>query len=352
MKRLCFILLSLLLLLTACYTPAMEVTPKPTLPADTPQVVSPTPLPTPEPTPASTPFPSYEEYFSQRIYYGSEMDDDGLFERHLSHNKEDISPGVALAQELVAKDPLGMIPKTLEWVADRCLYAFWAGGEEDLIFYRLYAPSRTLECLYTVPEEDLENYFYTPQTEIVADWLGGQVGMKICLIRNVSLYSNYEYLWWVHNKNFWSTLTVWQLTRRHTLKSFQEQSGPVWMEIFMMLFTVSKGPAVAITHLLSISTRTPASRLPERKGFTHTTVRGGSCKKRQKEGSFILPFVGLIDREAIFCPQNTGRAFLRSPYSLYFLFTSTRTAKKLPVLHPQGKPRRFTSAASLGWMAG
>ncbi len=202
MKRLCFILLSLLLLLTACYTPAMEVTPKPTLPADTPQVVSPTPLPTPEPTPASTPFLSYEEYFSQRIYYGSEMDDDGLFERHLSHNKEDISPGVALAQELVAKDPLGMIPKTLEWVADRCLYAFWAGGEEGLIFYRLYAPSRTLECLYTVPEEDLENYFYTPQTEIVADWLGGQVGMKICLIRNVSLYSNYEYLWWAHNKKF------------------------------------------------------------------------------------------------------------------------------------------------------
>lgn len=201
MKRLVFITLSLLLLITAC-APAMEVTPEPILSTDTSQVITPMPLPPPEPTPVVTLFPSYEEYFSQRIYYGSEMDDDGLFEYHLSHNREDVAPGVALAQELVTEDSLGMISKTLEWVADKCLYAFWAGGEEGLSLYRLYSPSRTLDCLYTVPEEELENYFYTPQTEIVADWLGGEVGKRICLICDVSLYSNYEYLWWAHNKNF------------------------------------------------------------------------------------------------------------------------------------------------------
>ena len=98
-----FLCLSLLFSLTAC-TPAAEVTPEPT----------------PEPTPGPTPFPSYEDYFSQRIYYGTTTDDQDLHDVHISYDPEEIARGVALAQALVPDDPWGLIPQTLEWVADGC----------------------------------------------------------------------------------------------------------------------------------------------------------------------------------------------------------------------------------------
>lgn len=203
MKKKVCVLFCLLLLLSSCASPAAEVTPTPEetdtpMPAYTWWVI---PDPTPEPTPEPTPFLSYEDYFAQRIFFGTDMDDRDIYFEHVRRSQDYVAPGLAFAQERL-EDTEGLIPKTLTWVADRSLYVFWAGTEENLSLYRLYLPSESLECLYTIPAEDMENYYYVPQSETAAHWVDGQVGERVCLLGGTGTYSNYEFFWGHYNKDF------------------------------------------------------------------------------------------------------------------------------------------------------
>lgn len=209
MKRTICVLLCLLLTLTACGTPAAEVTPTPE-PTPTTEVIS-TPEPTPIPTeiqPEETPFPSYEDFFAQVIDYGSMFDEEEHEYGHHERVAED-DPVIAWVKEQIPEDTLGLIPKTMNWVIDRCFYVFWAGNEEGAYLYRLYSPTETLDLIYTIPKEEFEEkYFYTPQTEATAyffrssEYPDGAIGQKICLLREVDPRSNQLYEWSCYNPEF------------------------------------------------------------------------------------------------------------------------------------------------------
>lgn len=202
--------LFLLFILSACTAPMAKTTPS-LEPAPSefppPRVTWWVSAPTPEPTPEYTPFPSYEDFFSQVVDYGSMFDEEehdyGHFERIEADN-----PVIALVQEQITDDTLGLIPKTMKWVIDRCLYIFWAGNENGAYLYRLYSPTETLDLIYAIPAEEFEEkYFYTPQTEatvsILNVWgLDCQVGERVCLLVGVGARGNQFYEWATANPEF------------------------------------------------------------------------------------------------------------------------------------------------------
>lgn len=216
----CICLALFLLLLSACSAPVSETTPTPkgtytpdpsytwwVNPTPTPDPTpSPEPTPTPEPSPEPTPFLSYEDYFSQEIDYGSIFDEENCYYDHVEWVR-DPGPAVTLAQELVSDDSMSLIPKSLHYVADRCLYVFWAGNEEGVYLYRLYYPTETLDLIYTIPAEEFEEkYYYTPRTETTAYMLNCQVGERRCLIGGVAPCTNQLYQWGTFNLEFLALL--------------------------------------------------------------------------------------------------------------------------------------------------
>lgn len=210
MKKYSFLALVFALLLTACVTPTSEPTPTPApTPVFTWWVNTPEPTPPPEPTPEPTPFLSYEDYFAQTIDYGSIFEDTEGVDSYYGHVEwlSEADPDVlSLVQERIPDDTLGLIPKTMRSVADRCLYVFWAGNEEGAYLYRLYGPTETLDLIYTIPKEEFEEkYFYTPQTEATVSvlWdLDCQVGERVCLLTGVGARTNQLYEWGTENPEF------------------------------------------------------------------------------------------------------------------------------------------------------
>ena len=203
--------LFLLFILSACTAPtvkttsSLEPTPSELSP---PQVTWQVNTPTPEPIPEYTPFPSYEDFFSQVVDYGSMFDEE---EHEYGHHErvEADDPIIAWVQDQIPEDTLDLIPKTMNWIIDRCLYVFWAGNEEGAFIYRLYLPTETLDLIYTIPTEEFETrYFYTPQTEVTATILNlyfgldCQVGETICLFSGVGGRGNLFYEWSTANPEF------------------------------------------------------------------------------------------------------------------------------------------------------
>lgn len=192
------------LLLSACGALSAEVTPTPE-PAPTTVTATSSPSPV-EPSPEATPFPSYEDYFAQKIEYIDTNSDEPYFSPvgwNVYASTPEASPGLTLAQELVAGDTLGWIPLTLSYSSDGNLYAFWAGTDEGASLYRLYYPTKTLECLYSISAQELETlYYYTPQTEATACLLDCQVGDRVCLMGYAEIFSNQEFLWGSYDPAF------------------------------------------------------------------------------------------------------------------------------------------------------
>ena len=207
--------LFLMLILSACGMPTADPTPTtPPQPTSTwwsDPTPAPAPTPTSEPAPEPTPFLSYEDYFAQTIDYGSIFEDAEGVEYYYDHVEwmNEANPTVlALVQEMIPNDTLGLIPKTMKSVADRCLYVFWAGGEEGAYLYRFYAPTETLDLVCTIPEEEFaEKYFYTPQTEatsfLLNMWdLDCRIGERVCLLSEVGPRTNQLYEWSTANPRF------------------------------------------------------------------------------------------------------------------------------------------------------
>lgn len=191
------------LLLSACGALSAEVTPTP---EPTPTTVTATSSPSPvEPSPEATPFLSYEDYFAQRIEYMGTASDAPYFPpvgTNVYVSNPEAAPGLALAQELVTEDTLEWIPRTLSYTPDGSLYVFWAGTEEGAHLYRLYYPTKALDTIYTISKEDLDTYYYTPQTEATASLLRCQAGESVCLMGYAEIFSNQEFLWGSYDPAF------------------------------------------------------------------------------------------------------------------------------------------------------
>lgn len=200
MKRIFYLILCMMFCLSACGS--LEVDGTPALGA------TPTPIETfaQEPQLSETSFLSYEDYFAQTIDYGSIFDEENCYYDHVEWIAED-DPAIALAQRLV-EDTLGLIPITMNSVADHCVYSFWAGNEEGASIYRLYYPTKTLDCIYSITAEELkEKYYYTPKTEVTVYILklrdiDCQVGERVCLIRGIAPRTNQLFEWGTVNPEF------------------------------------------------------------------------------------------------------------------------------------------------------
>lgn len=213
MKRLGCFLLIFLFLLSSCSNPSAEVTPEPT-PGST---YTPLPKPTggatpstPKPTPPEDSSLSYEDFFAQRIEYIDVNAPDPYFSPVGWDGRKsslDIAPALTLIGELVV-DTLGWAPRTVDYTPDGSLYVFWAGTEEGASLYRLYYPTKTLECLYSITAEEVERYYYTPQTEATAylfrsnEHPDGVIGEQVCLMGYVDIYTSQEFLWGSYDSEF------------------------------------------------------------------------------------------------------------------------------------------------------
>lgn len=217
MKRIACLGLLILILLSACSSPSVEVTPEsPHTPSALPTATWWVAAPTLQPTPPEDSSLSYEDFFAQKIEYIDTNSDEPYFspvDWNLYASTPEAAPGLALAQELVTEDTLGWIPLTLSYTPDGCLCAFWAGTEEGASLYRLYYPTKTLECLYSITAEEVEQrYYYTPQTEDTAylfrsnEHPKGVVGERVCLMGYVDIYTNQEFLWGSYDPDFLTLL--------------------------------------------------------------------------------------------------------------------------------------------------
>lgn len=204
MKHFLKVVLIFVFLFSSCCNSAGERTVAPA-PTSTTTVTPPLPEATP------TPFPSYEDYFAQKIEYIDTNSDEPYFSPvgwNVYASTPEASPGLTLAQELVAGDTLGWIPLTLSRSPDGNLYAFWAGSEEGASLYRLYYPSKTLDLIYTISIEELEQYYYTIQSEATAALLFPAkspeevIGERVCLMGYTEIASNQEILWGSYDSAF------------------------------------------------------------------------------------------------------------------------------------------------------
>lgn len=202
----------MLLFLSACGSPTAESTlPPAATDIYLPQTTSCATTPTSKPIPPEDLSLSYEDFFAQRVEYIDTNSDEPYFSPagwNPYASTPEAAPGLALAQELVTEDTLGWIPLTLSYTPDGNLYAFWSGTEEGASLYRLYYPTKALDLIYTISAEELEQYYYTPQTEATAylfrsnEHPNGVVGEQVCLMGYVDIYTNQEFLWGSYDPEF------------------------------------------------------------------------------------------------------------------------------------------------------
>jgi len=197
--------------------------------------------------PEEEPAPSYEEYFAQVVDYGHPdgeecrvssgynisgytlaYEDPALYlERYVGDGKErlwkiaDIPElsafscdqrwiyGIAGGTELfrmdfygenretLFTDESGLLGETAErtfFIGDGKVIYFWTGTEDGGgAVCRLYLPEKRADLLYRLTAEELAEYYYTPQTEEVAEHWGGTG--KVCLLGAPGPISNWEFSW-------------------------------------------------------------------------------------------------------------------------------------------------------------